>query len=102
MRSTLVCALALSSLLAVPACGDDDDDGSGAACSHDMCNAMCEDQHAAELEDCNEICGFEAYCTTDDECSCHFYPCHNPACQAWCQENHDLDGACDLLSCECF
>jgi len=103
MKQAIVSALVMPFLLACPACDDDDDGGDGgSACSHDMCNAWCEDQHASELDDCNEICGIEAYCTTDDECSCNFYPCHNPACDAWCQENYDVGGACDLLTCECF
>jgi len=97
-------AIALGCLLAAWGCGGDDDDAdAGNACSYDMCYATCEEQHAADLEDCNDICAIEAYCTTDDVCSCHFYPCHNDECVAWCQENTDLDGgACDLLTCECF
>lgn len=101
-------AFAVAALLALAcagtACDGDDDDGdSGASCSPASCQALCEEEHATDLEECNEICAIEAYCTSDDECSCTFYPCDNDACAAWCQANTDLDsGACDLLSCECF
>jgi hypothetical protein len=102
-RKTAFAIIALLALAgAATACGDDDDDSS-TSCSGAACQALCEEQHADDLEECNEICALEAYCTADDECVCTFYPCDDDACAAWCQANTDLDGgACDPLNCECF